>query len=756
MDKKRMKTVSILCIMMAIALLFMFCKNAHTPKQQPSSIELINRDLVAEEIDYETALLYKAYATFYHPDLPKKYRSDIITKSASMIFKEIRINMDSFSEETQKKLEPFFLNPLDPNSIQHMDTGKHKPIKFIAEAYANPPDIAGLQHYVTEDGKVKIWYKPYQKAVARSVRDAFYDGNIYEEESILMGTSPMPDNGEIGDDNKFDIFFKAMSSEGLCWFGPITNRKCYAWIHINEGLIGDKLKDATAHEFFHAHQYAIDCLEDDWWQEATATWVQHYVFPLIDTEWEWLNTYFKKFGMCDSITTEDGKHEYATYVFPFYLAQKYGDQMIGNIWQACTGAPTDAEKAIDAHIPDKLKGALKDFSLWLFNEAPFKFFDDMGRSFPVTPDYEEIGLHTRVQLGEENHIVDPLAILHRRYSVDDPAMRSVDFDLEEFHVTYPKIDIWAIIKLKNGIVRKEDWSTVNFRNFCFDLPEEDIEWIQCIYSNGSPDKAKRASHDIKWKSYEYGCVAKVSLAWSLNYNASGAASFGKFVPGFMEGNARASESGSIDVVFREEIVDPDDPNGKQLMPYGHCSFQEQYTSGGVAGVRGVYSMGGRGTGSGSGSDKWDGKNDGKNKNGFVRLRIIKGEEEEETEISEDDLALLPPGMRQMYNQLQNMQGSLPPGLEIKEPKEGEIQYKFFLRIDGIPGQFSSAISIQGSGSASSGGSSEEIEVGMHFPIELEGIVPEGTTEIPVSKSFNSEGWSGRISGLIRLKKSWEP
>ena len=95
-----------------LSIVFVGCgkKTSASPK---SSVDLIEQDYQDKELDYETSLLYKAYAIYQHPDLPKKYRSNEMTRRGTSIFMEIKRNWDKLSPETRKKLEPFFKNPLE-------------------------------------------------------------------------------------------------------------------------------------------------------------------------------------------------------------------------------------------------------------------------------------------------------------------------------------------------------------------------------------------------------------------------------------------------------------------------------------------------------------------------------------------------------------------------------------------------------------------------------------------------------------------
>ncbi|MCP4024374.1 MAG: hypothetical protein GY729_21205 [Desulfobacteraceae bacterium] len=758
-----MKSKEIICVLFVAALCFTIAFGCGKKEEvNIAAIDLVEQDLEQGKIDKNTALVYKMYALFNHPDLPQKYHSRVMTRKGDALLRKIRKDWDSLSDEAQKKLAPFFLNPLDPKSALYLGNDKEETLArsfgFTKKAYANIPSIAGLNHYVTDNGKVKIWYKSYQQQAAITVRDAFNNDKIHEKETALMGRVPLPDDIDIGDDVKLDIFFKNISDHGLCYPGPVSNRKCYGWIVLKQSMTGNRMKTTAAHEYFHAIQYAIDFTEKDWWQESTATWAEHLIYPDADLEHEWLPEYFKENKMAKSLTIKDEKHEYGAYVFPLYIAQKYGNNKVGQIWQACESALANAQRTIELELPGGWKDTMKEFSLWSYNQEPARHFRDRpGKFLPATPEIDDVWMSTEETLEEE---VAPLAVRIINYWVDQPTIRSVDFDLDRFHSIYPDIALWAVIETKNGDERVEDWTDLSFKNFCFDLPEEDLKRVALIYGNGSQTRKKEKLFDIDYFTHEYGCSAKLELSWNVTQQGGGEAVFGKYVKGFATGKGSYDENGNLSVMFRQEIVDPDDPNdpesGKQLVPYGSFTFSAGYQSGGRAGVKSVYSMGGHSSGRGSGSDQWKGSRRSKNKKGLLRLHIIKHKKnQEQPELTAEELNAVPESMRNMLTQLQSLQESLsnnmPPGIEMpKEPGEGEIKYKLFLRIENIPGRFSGTADIQSSAGGGSTTFAEDIEVGMIAPIEFEGIVPENIGVIPLNKSFSEGSIQGRVSGVLKL------
>jgi len=76
---------------------------------RPSSLELIEEAYLRGELDYETALVYKAYSVFAPDRLPAEFQSDTPSRGATLVLAEVTSAWDSLSMETRVLLREFGL-----------------------------------------------------------------------------------------------------------------------------------------------------------------------------------------------------------------------------------------------------------------------------------------------------------------------------------------------------------------------------------------------------------------------------------------------------------------------------------------------------------------------------------------------------------------------------------------------------------------------------------------------------------------------
>ena len=360
--------------------------------------------------------------------------------------------------------------------------------------------------------------------------------------------------------------------------------------------------------------------------------------------------------------------------------------------------------------------------------------------------------NVRVRLEPGLHVltdIEHLALTIERYWIkpqDKTRMRSVEFDLNTIRNNYPDLAVWAIVKIVNEDAELEDWTPVSFKNFCFDLPEEDLEEIVFIFSNTHSVNKKTSVNDIIYEPREYGCKAKIDLTWTILSSWAGDWSHeykdSDVMPASMTGKINFSESGQVNANFLEMIIDPDDPDdpesGKQLVPSGSFSLQQKTVSQGTWAPTLDHAIGGSNTIFCNASDSWDKNNESKNKYAKLYLKIT-GPEKQSENVSEEDLNMLPSSMQQQMRQLMDLANNMESQLEsygmINEPKEGELKYDLRIYFDWLP--------------ATESLSPEPSKIKPE-PIELEGIFDEEERNIALDKTININGGTARLQGILRL------
>jgi len=147
----------------------------------------------------------------------------------------------------------------------------------------------------------------------------------------------------------------------------------------------DAARVTAAHEYFHAVHFGIDFTEmEDWasptqqrryWYEMSATWMEEEIYDDINDYYTVLPFFFNR--PRESIQQFNGPadfHPYGACVFPIYLTEKYGVDIIKSIWLKCGSMGVGPHFLIASQIAidsasggiENFRSAFGEFALWNF------------------------------------------------------------------------------------------------------------------------------------------------------------------------------------------------------------------------------------------------------------------------------------------------------------------------------------------------------------------------------------------------------
>jgi len=100
------------------------------------------------------------------------------------------------------------------------------------------------------------------------------------------------------------------------------------------GLQEGAMKVAAAHELFHAIQFQISDNVDkyEWWMEASATWMEDFVYPEVKDYVNYISYWFAHPERPVNTSFDIYGFEYGTVVWLKHLTEKYGSSFIYNVW----------------------------------------------------------------------------------------------------------------------------------------------------------------------------------------------------------------------------------------------------------------------------------------------------------------------------------------------------------------------------------------------------------------------------------------
>jgi len=181
--------------------------------------------------------------------------------------------------------------------------------------------------------------------------------NVYTVENGNLGwRAPQPD-GARGGDPRVDIYLVNLQG-GLFGYAATdlgqTGRSQYGYLVIDDDYstvdfpgtvpLAD-LQVTLAHEYNHVLQFGYDIGQDLWFYEATATWIEDYVYPDLN---DYLR-YIKRWSTRSKVPiTKQSIKIYGTAVLNHWLAGRYGPEVVRTAWERARGVKP-AGFSVDAY-----------------------------------------------------------------------------------------------------------------------------------------------------------------------------------------------------------------------------------------------------------------------------------------------------------------------------------------------------------------------------------------------------------------------
>jgi hypothetical protein len=309
-------------VALAVVLLTPGLAMAYTEDSEVASPTLaaIARAQELGQISEPEAVLYKLYAIYNSPKLPQEFRLEksIPMKCATPVIQEIREQLAMMPEGVRLEGESFFVRP----SLNAYEDTAHYRV-----------------HYSTTGANiVYLWPdRTYLDAVLLSVETSW---SFYH---TTQGWPTPPSDGTAGGGNNLiDCYIDNLSgvygvtySENAVAGGHPNDYTAYFVIDNDYTGFGyaDRtlpMKVTVAHEYHHVVQMGLNATGASWFMENTSTLMEDEVYDSINDNYNYLNCYFSK--PWTRLQTMDGCFEYACFVWPTYLKERWGHSLVRDIW----------------------------------------------------------------------------------------------------------------------------------------------------------------------------------------------------------------------------------------------------------------------------------------------------------------------------------------------------------------------------------------------------------------------------------------
>jgi hypothetical protein len=290
-----------------------------------------------------------------------------------------------------------------------------------------------------------------------------------------------------------------------------------------------RLHATVIHEFFHLQQYAHNAdlrflpvpgdngngSTASWWfTEASATWASAH-FDRVINNWgangrqafsriydPWFLDGFQQRSPAVQLNDQSDDRPYEAFIWPYFIEQRRGADVIGRIWVAAEGAVThrEADDAMDGVFPFAgSDGNFREFAVRALNIPLDEALPDQRRFVSLDPsrsggfgdaDSVEPAAAVSLAFGEPTAGAiavgaAPLAAQYHKFDVESETIRRIEFDLRQFNTvrSAQKLDLDAFIGIKGQPWMHRELDGEEKLVFCMDDPADKLESLWLIVNN---------------------------------------------------------------------------------------------------------------------------------------------------------------------------------------------------------------------------------------------------------------------------------
>lgn len=165
------------------------------------------------------------------------------------------------------------------------------------------------------------------------------------------------------------------------------------------------LQVTSAHEFFHAVQFAYNVFAGGWWMENSSTWMEDVMWDQVNDNYLYLPWFFQY--PHESLFTENGAHEYGQFVWPQFLYQRLGHDLVRTSWEYTINL--EAYYAIGSALVDfgsSFEEEFREFTIWNYITGD----RDDGEHYEEGANYPKVTLmrtHNTYPVGSQTSSPNP-------------------------------------------------------------------------------------------------------------------------------------------------------------------------------------------------------------------------------------------------------------------------------------------------------------------------------------------------------------
>lgn len=327
--------------------------------------QAIQEDYISGKISADERVQYAMTLLTNPQNLPPQYQITEPMKDATAMVVEIMtdkgsINPALFNQYSmilaRQTKQKHYYTPGGHFVIHYDTTGTHAVYQPTVDV--NPAD--GVPDYVNRTGEY------FDRAWA------------YECDTLGYDTPP-GDGSNGGGTDIYDVYMHSYSGAyGVTWpESPSTQypgrgNDYTSYIFVDPTYNGFGYTDRTlpmkvtsAHEFFHAVQFAYNSNAGSWFMENCSTWMEDVMWDSINDNYAYLSYFLQNTHL--TMTTANGGFEYGAFLWPTYLSERFGMDIIRTIWEWTI--PSSAYLAVMQVLDENATGmenAFPEYATWNF------------------------------------------------------------------------------------------------------------------------------------------------------------------------------------------------------------------------------------------------------------------------------------------------------------------------------------------------------------------------------------------------------
>lgn len=543
-----------------------------TGNPAPGSEQLIDQAVAKGAISAETGLVYKVYAVFGDARLPVQYRGNDRALEGTAIVTEATLKLPTLSAPAQALITPFLLAP--------NEAGSWYALRSQPSAQQNAqPDQANVGLALGAQSQYfKIWYEPrFPGDLGRAQRIANeLEATIWPKLSGLMGRAPLPDCGGTcvsgGDDTRYDIYLADVGRSYVRPKAVCAGASTYMVLRRTASYA------TVAHELMHSIQFAFRCAsykEYSWLYEATAQWAMDYVYPGSNNDPDFRAEH-EEHSVTRSVfadpllplETEDGKHEYGAYLFFFFLHRYQSNPtIVREIWEQAM-MPNSLD-VIDIATDGGFRKKWPLFALYNYNADPVDTYWQWDRMFDGAD--AQVSFIGAPETKPFSTRVPHLAASYLHFNLEDQAIKRIVVTNPIADVGSEDVTLWAIPMINGEWQAPEDWSAVRRKEYCRDLPAQNVQELVLIVANSQwQNRAAVFDAGNGTITTEKTCNTSADVTGTITYLKEGTTGWQ---------NSRFVEQATINVRLRYDAETEQYVDAGSSYSYTGSGHQEVYANG---------------------------------------------------------------------------------------------------------------------------------------------------------------------------------